>query len=103
MAEKFDPTRAEDEYFARQEIEKRKKWAAENAAKMQAEEKEKLKQLHWMKCPKDGMDLTTVELHGVKIDSCATCGGTWLDAGELEQLTRPERADLVGKIFGVFR
>ena len=51
------PSKAEDEYFARQELERRKKWAKEQAANMAAAEKENLKKAHWMKCPKCGMDL----------------------------------------------
>jgi hypothetical protein len=40
MSEGFDkPSKAEDEYFVRQELERRKKWAQEQAAKMAAEER----------------------------------------------------------------
>jgi Zn-finger nucleic acid-binding protein len=28
------------------------------------------------------------ELDGVEIDRCLRCGGTWLDAGEIDQLAR---------------
>jgi len=86
MTEIEKPSKAEDEYFARQELERRKQWAAERAAKMAAEEKLRLKELHFMKCPKCGMDLHTIELHGVKIDRCASCDGTFFDKGELEQV-----------------
>ena len=45
MTDGFDkPSRNEDEYFAKQELERRKKWAAEQSAKMATDEKEKLKQ-----------------------------------------------------------
>ena len=97
------PTANEDEYFARQELERRKQWAKERAAQMATEEKQRLRDLHYMKCPKDGMDLETIELHGVKIDQCATCNGMWLDAGELEQMTRPERAGVMSRIASVFK
>ena len=30
--------------------------------------------------------MLSFELEGIEIDRCETCGGTWLDAGELEQL-----------------
>lgn len=100
----FDkPSRAEDEYFAKQELERRKKWAQEQAGKMAAEEREKLKQLHWMKCPKCGMDLQEIDLQGVKVDQCANCGGIFLDAGELDQLSKQGDQGLFGRVFSAFR
>ena len=96
------PSKNEDEYFARQEIERRKKWAAEQASKMASEEKEKTKQAHWMKCPKCGMDLQEIGLHGVKVDQCAHCGGIFLDAGELEQLSKHDEG-VMGRVFSIFR
>ena len=103
MAELDKPSRNEDEYFARQELERKKQWAKENAAKMAAAERETLKQQHWMKCPKCGSDLHTVELHGVSIDNCATCHGSWLDAGELEQMLQPGKNDLFHRVMSVFK
>jgi Zn-finger nucleic acid-binding protein len=38
-------------------------------------------------CPECREPLVAFELEGVEIDRCVTCGGTWLDAGELEQIT----------------
>ena len=103
MSDIEKPSKAEDEYFARQELERRKQWAKERVAKMATEEKQRLRDLHYMKCPKDGMDLQTIEVHGVKIDQCATCNGMWLDAGELEQLTNPARAGVFHRIASVFK
>ncbi len=37
-------------------------------------------------CPVCGQPLVLFELEGVEIDRCLECGGTWLDAGELEEL-----------------
>ena len=103
MSDFEKPSRAEDEYFAKQELERRKQWAKERAASMKTEEKDRLRELHYMKCPKDGMDLQTIELHGVKIDQCPNCNGIWLDGGELEQLLHPERSGLFHRIGKVFR
>ena len=102
MSDYDKPSKAEDEYFARQELERRKKWAQEKAASMAVEEREKLKQLHYMKCPKCGMDLREIELHGVKVDQCANCGGVFLDAGELDQLEHHEHG-VFNKVFSIFR
>ena len=99
----FDkPTRSEDEYFARQELDRRKKWAQEQAAKMATEEKDRIRQLHFMKCPKCGMDLQEIELHGVKVDQCASCGGVFLDAGEIEQIAKHDNS-VVDRVFSLFR
>lgn len=97
------PSRAEDEYFARQELDRRKEWAKTRASEMKTEEKEKLKQLHHMKCPKCGMDLTSIEFRGIKLDRCPSCGGTWFDAGEVEQLLEPHNSGLFGKVMSVFK
>jgi hypothetical protein len=80
------PTESEEEYFARLDMEKRKEMIARRAAEVAADERERLKQQHWMRCPKDGHELTTVRLQGVAVDTCAACGGTWLDAGEIDQV-----------------
>ena len=102
MSEIDKPSRAEDEYFARQELERRKKWAAEQAAKMANEEKERIRQAHWMKCPKCGMDLQEIALHNVKVDQCANCGGIFLDAGEIDQIGKHDEG-VVSRVFSMFR
>lgn len=38
-------------------------------------------------CPECGEPLVAFELEGIEIDRCVTCGGTWLDAGELATIT----------------
>lgn len=103
MSEIDKPSRAEDEYFARQELERRKQWAKEQSAKMATTEKERLRQLHDMKCPKCGMDLTTIEFRGIKLDRCPSCNGTWFDAGEVEQLLSPQNSGLFGKMMSIFK
>lgn len=102
MSEFDKPSRAEDEYFAKQELERRKKWAQEQAAKKSADEKEQLKQLHWMKCPKCGNDLAEIELHGVRVDQCAHCGGVFFDKGELQRFEHHDEG-VVSRVFSIFR
>jgi len=98
------PSKAEDEYFARQEIERRKQWAKEQSAKMATAEKDRLKQLHYMKCPKCGMDMSTIELQGVSVDQCPSCGGIFFDKGEIDEMLKAEKSSgIVGKVLGVFR
>ncbi|MDQ3281295.1 MAG: zf-TFIIB domain-containing protein [Acidobacteriota bacterium] len=102
MSDFEKPSKAEDEYFVRQELERRKQWAREQASKMATEDKERLKQLHYMKCPKCGMDLAEIELHGVKVDQCGNCGGVFLDAGEIEQISKHDNG-VMDRVFSLFR
>lgn len=96
------PSEKEDEYFARQEFERRQQTEAENRAKLEAEEKDRLKELHHMCCPKCGMKLIEINYQGVEVDKCSSCEGIWLDAGELEQVSRFEKGNM-DKWFGVFK
>lgn len=88
--EKGKPSENEDEYFARLELERKREWAREKQSKMSQSEKNDLRDQHLMKCPKCGMDLHTVEFKGFKVERCVNCQGTWLDAGEMEQLLEHE-------------
>jgi len=80
------PSENEEEYFGRQEIERKRKLADERQAKVQVEERERAQALHFMKCPKCGGDLEEMEHHHVKVDQCTDCKGVWLDVGEIELL-----------------
>jgi uncharacterized protein len=94
----------EDEYFAREDIEKRYRLAKEQAAKQKVEEAEALKQAHFMKCPKCGNDLQAIMFRGIELDRCFTCSGTWLDAGELEKLAgEEEKHGVIDAVVRVFR
>ena len=59
---------------------------AERKAKESAAESQRLKDLHYMKCPKCGHDLKVEKLDAIEIDRCTFCEGFFFDAGELEQL-----------------
>ena len=91
----WDASRNEDEYFLKQDAELLKKKREELDAKRRKQERSS----HLNKCPKDGSELQEREYHHVKIDSCAECGGIWLDKGELEMLTHTERS-AIGRMFG---
>ena len=66
------------------------------------EKKEKLKDLHFMKCPKCGMQLIEIDYKRIKVDKCSECEGIWLDAGELETISKLEKKGL-DKLFSVFK
>jgi protein-arginine kinase activator protein McsA len=80
----------EEEYFLQVQMEKLKQQADKAKATRKAEELTKLKELHWMRCPKCGMELKEITYRHIKIDECFSCGGVFLDAGELEQVAAEE-------------
>lgn len=95
------PGENEEEYFAKQELERRRQQESENQARMQEEERQRLKDLHFMHCPKCGMKLAEIDYKGVKVDECSACRGIWLDAGELETVSQMEKG-AVDKLLGLF-
>ena len=98
----WKPSEKEEEHFARLEFEQKKKLEGERHKKLAEEEKKMLKELHYMKCPKCGMELIEIDYKGVKVDKCSECEGGWLDAGELEAISRLEKTGL-DKLFNVFK
>lgn len=79
------PSESEEEYIARMEYERLKR----------------LKELHFMRCPKCGMDLIAIDYKGIEMDKCSECEGICLDAGELEAVSKLEKFWL-DKLFSVF-
>jgi nitrate/TMAO reductase-like tetraheme cytochrome c subunit len=96
------PSELEEEYIARMEYEKKKKLEEEKHKRLAEEEKKRLKELHYMRCPKCGMELIEIDYKGIKVDKCSECEGIWLDAGELEAVSRLEKTGL-DKLFSVFK
>lgn len=95
------PSAQEEEYFARKEFERRKKIEKEKHKNMKQDELNELKELHYMRCPKCGMELIEIDYKGLKIDECSECYGVWLDSGELEQISNLKKSNL-DKFFSVF-
>ena len=83
----------EDEWFLRNEKQlleaariARLKRENERAEKEKAEETRRLRDLHFMKCPKCGHEMKEEPIEGVTADRCTHCEGIFFDAGELEQI-----------------
>jgi len=96
------PSEKEEEFFARMEFEKKKKIEEEKHKRLAEEEKKRLKKLHYMQCPKCGMELIEIDYKGIKIDECSECEGIWLDAGELATVAKLEKPGL-DKFFSIFK
>ena len=77
------PSKNEDEHIWVQELQQRMaKLEKEQQAESEAE-KLRLKEAHWMHCPKCGQNLSMEKCGSVEMDVCPSCKGVWLDAGEL--------------------
>jgi len=96
------PSENEDEYFARQHAAQLRKLAGERQARVEAEEREKARELHHMKCPKCGMDLTEINFSGVGVEKCFHCEGMWFDKGEIELIEKKDHG-FVGRMIDIFR
>jgi uncharacterized protein len=96
------PSEKEAEYIARMEFDRKKKIEQEKHAQLAVAEKQRLKDLHYMRCPKCGMELIEIDYKNIKVDRCSECEGVWLDAGELHTVSKLEQSS-VDKLFAVFR
>jgi uncharacterized protein len=77
------PSKNENEHIWVEEMQARMaRLAKEQQAKSEAE-KSRLKEAHWMHCPKCGQKLAPEKCGEVEIDVCPSCKGVWLDMGEL--------------------
>ena len=95
------PSRNEDEYFAKQDAELIKQMRA----KLDKERELNERKAHYMKCPKCGADMKEVDHGPVKVDVCPECNGMFLDAGEMQLLQKAQGnagTKLFGSLFGSF-
>jgi uncharacterized protein len=74
----------EEEYFHRKNQEAIEKLRA----KIKVAAEAKAAGTSSMQCPRCDGRLNETKVEEVTIDTCDTCGGVWLDSGELEQLTK---------------
>ena len=98
-----NPSDPEDEYFARQEFDRRKRALAEQDTRAAAAERERILAVAKNRCPKCGAPLITIKYRDVELDKCSECQGMWFDAGELDQVMAQESGGFLGglkKIFG---
>jgi hypothetical protein len=102
------PSKPEDDFFAAEEVEAKRKLAFKQSKVMAEQQREDLKKLHWMKCPKCGLDLHQLSEGQVQLDSCFNCKGVWMDAGELAHLKREaikehRKTPLINSILNLFK
>ena len=97
MSEIFDERRRalEEEYIRRHERETLDKLRERLAAEAEAAGKGPARL-----CPLGHGALAEVRHDQVVIDRCDTCGGVWLDAGELELLTKHTEGGWFSRLMG---
>ena len=104
MSDIQKPSTIEDEYFVKEDAEKKRRIAQQVKKETAAEEQKRLKDLHWMHCPKCGMDMHEVRYGTLDVDVCFACGGVFLDKGELEQVSHSTGGKgLMGSILNWFK
>ena len=88
MSENVKPTQGEEEYFAKEDAERKRHLALKVKQEMAEADRKRLRELHFMHCPKCGQRMQELRLHGVPVDVCFACNGIFLDHGELEQFQK---------------
>ncbi len=93
------PSENEERFFKEHELKLRMQRLQEEQRSMAESEKRRLKELHFMHCPKCGQKLVTEPYGKVEVDVCPSCKGMWLDASELEQIIEHSKASATFKRF----
>src|SRR5512133_2780561 len=97
------PSNTEDEYFVREDAEKKRRLALASKKEHEAAELKRLKELHWMRCPKCGLEMHEMKLRGMDVDVCFSCNGVFFDQGELEHLEKHESRGVMSAILNWFK
>ena len=103
----------EDEWFARNEEEllrqarrEHERRIQELASKQQEGEERRLRELHHLKCPKCGHDMSVQHIDEIEVEQCNTCQGLFFDKGELDSILlkhTEERRGFFRKLTGLFQ
>lgn len=96
------PSKSEEEFFAREDIEKRYRLHEQKVHERDEQEKNRRKKLHYMKCPKCGDDLHSFRLGYVDVHKCFSCGVYVLESDELERIIEEEKS-ILKSLVEVFR
>ena len=96
------PSEQEEEYFAKQEFERRKKALSDTQSRDAEAERQRILTLSKGRCPKCASPLVTITFRGVELDKCTGCGGVWFDTGELDRVMAQEGAGFLGGIKRIF-
>lgn len=80
------PSQSESEFFAREEAEKIHRIAEQKRREELEAQRTESKNIHFMKCPKCGADLKTVQMGLVDVEECTECETLVLDKDKLKKI-----------------
>ena len=92
------PSESEEEYFKRIELERLRNDREEAKRRLADDEKTRLRELHWMRRPKCGLELSEVDYRGIFVDACFGCGGMFFDRGEVDKLHEHKEPGVLGRM-----
>lgn len=102
MSTTVKPSHSEEDFFAREDAQKKKQLAAEVRKRFEDAERDRLKEIHFMHCPRCGMELQTVTYKGVMVDKCFSCGSVTLASEDLEKISH-ESGDFLSGLVSLFK
>jgi RNA polymerase-binding transcription factor DksA len=88
MSETVKPSQTEEDWFAKEDAEKKRKLAHKVHQDMAVDEARRLRDLHHGHCPGCGQQMHEVKLRAVPVDVCFSCNGVFLQHGEIEAFQR---------------
>jgi hypothetical protein len=97
------PSSSEDEFFAKEDAEKKRKLALQVARETASEDRQRLRELHYMHCPKCGMKMQEVRFRNLDVDVCFSCDGIFLDKGEIDAIAAPQQKGIMSAILNWFK
>jgi uncharacterized protein len=97
------PSATEDEFFAREDVEKKRKLAHQVKKELGADRLKSLRDLHYMHCPRCGLEMQEVHFGKLTVDVCFGCNGAFLDRAEIEVIAAPHQKGLMGAILNWFK
>ncbi len=97
------PSSSEDEFFAKEDAEKKRRLSQQVTKQLAADERKRLRDLHFMHCPKCGLMMEEIRLRGMDVEVCFACGGIFLDKGEIDIIAAPQQKGIMGAILNWFK
>jgi RNA polymerase-binding transcription factor DksA len=88
MSSTVKPSQPEEDYFAKEDAEKKRKLAHKVRHDMASDEAKRLRHLHHGHCPGCGQQMHEVKLRGVPVEVCFSCNGIFLQHGQIEAFQR---------------
>ena len=88
MSDTVKPSQPEEDWFAKEDAEKKRKLAHRVRQDMAVDDAKRLRDLHHGHCPGCGQQMHEVKLRDVPVDVCFACNGIFLEHTEIEAFQR---------------